>query len=368
MSEQVLYRKHRPKHFDEVVGQEHVVSALTSALESGKTAHAYLFSGPRGVGKTTIARLIAKSLNCTSKKVPCNTCDLCDDFNNGRAFDLIEIDAASNRGIDEIRELRDGVRFMPTKGKYKTYIIDETHMLTKEAFNALLKTLEEPPSHAVFVLATTELEKIPATIISRTQHFDFRRPQVKQIASRLAQIAHKEKVELESDAAHLISLAAEGSLRDAESILGQIMAVEDKKITRKEVEDVLGLPRREAAKKMFELIARKDAPGALALIQEISDGGHDLTSFSKILLQYFRSALFLKTDPSLKKFVESEMLPDELEAVSTNLVSFTPQDLSRGLQVITANLSAFKKPPIPQLPLELTVIDLIHGGSTPTEK
>ncbi len=368
MREQVLYRKYRPKHFDEVVGQEHVVSAFTSALESGKTAHAYLFSGPRGIGKTTVARLIAKSLNCTGQKRPCNTCELCNDFNNGRAFDLIEIDAASTRGIDEIRELREGVRFVPTKGKYKTYIIDETHMLTPPAFNALLKTLEEPPAHAVFVLATTELEKIPATIISRTQHFDFRRPRVTQIADRLAEIAKKEEVVLEKDASHLISLAAEGSLRDAESILGQIMAVEDKKITRKEVEDILGMPRREAAKKMFELIARKDASGALALIQEVSDGGYDLASFSKILLQYFRNALFLKTDLALKKFVEAEMLPDELEAVSSHLASFTPQDLSRGLQVITSNLSAFKKTPISQLPLELTVIDLIHGRPNVEEK
>src|SRR3989338_2319064 len=157
MAEQVLYRKHRPKTFEEVVGQEHVIAAVQNALAVGRVAHAYLFSGPRGVGKTTIARLIAKSLNCSSNKKPCNKCDLCESVNQGRAVDLIEIDAASNRGIDEIRELREGVRFVPTQGKHKCYIIDEVHMLTKEAFNALLKTLEEPPAHAVFVLATTEL-------------------------------------------------------------------------------------------------------------------------------------------------------------------------------------------------------------------
>ncbi|MEK7074211.1 MAG: DNA polymerase III subunit gamma/tau, partial [Patescibacteria group bacterium] len=179
MSEQVLYRKYRPRGFDEVVGQEHVVTAIRNSLKMERIAHAYLFSGPRGVGKTTMARLIAKALNCLDKKNrPCNACAPCKDFNESRAMDLLEIDAASNRGIDEIRELRDGVRFIPTQGKYKTYIIDEVHMLTKEAFNALLKTLEEPPSHAVFVLATTEIEKVPATIISRTQHYNFHRPQI----------------------------------------------------------------------------------------------------------------------------------------------------------------------------------------------
>ncbi len=366
MSEQVLYRKYRPQHFDEVVGQEHVVAAIRNALNVGKVAHAYLFSGPRGVGKTTIARLLAKSLNCLkSGGIPCNACEHCEDFNKGRAIDLIEIDAASNRGIDEVRELREGVKFVPTKGRYKCYIIDEAHQLTKEASNALLKTLEEPPAHAVFVLATTELDKMLPTIISRTQHYDFRRPNVGQITNRLAHIAKKEGVELEKDAAHLIALAAEGSLRDAESILGQIMAVEDRKITRQEVENILGLPRREAAKKIFEYIAQKDVASAIALIQEVSDAGYDPTSFSKVLLQYFRNAFFLKTDPALKKFVTEEMLPDEFECISANLDLFRTEDLSRGLNVITENMQLFKKTPIPQLPLELTVIDLIHGQSNP---
>lgn len=362
MSELVLYRKYRPKSFDEVVGQEHVVGAITNAIKMGRVAHAYLFSGPRGVGKTTVARLIAKALNCEGKEKPCNSCRFCTDFNAGRALDLIEIDAASNRGIDEMRELREGVRFVPMQGKYKVYVIDECHQLTKEAFNALLKTLEEPPAHAVFILATTELDKVPATIISRTQRYDFRRPGVAQIADRLGHIARKEEITLADDAARLVAFAAEGSMRDAESILGQIMAVEDKEITRQKIENIFGLPRREAAKKMFALVAQKNAPQALALVQELHDAGYDLQYFSKLLMQYFRSAFFLKTDIALKKFITDDMLPDEYECIEIHLAAFTSQDLSRGIDVIFQNMQQFKKTPIPQLPLELTVIELMQGG------
>lgn len=387
MGYQVLYRKYRPKDFSEVVGQEHVVRPIMNAIRLGKIAHAYLFSGPRGVGKTTIARLVAKSANCANAPslrdvndagalstrqssgrsrndgvlpIPCNACGPCVAFNDGRSLDLIEIDAASNRGIDEIRELRDAVRFVPSGGGKKTYIIDEVHQLTKEAFNALLKTLEEPPEHAIFVLATTELDKVPSTIISRTQHYDFRRPQVPEIIKRLQAIAAKEHIDLKVEAAHTIAFVAEGSLRDAESILGKVLAVEDKKVTEEEVNEILGVPRRALLRDIFTSIAARDQNRALNIVGELSRGGYDHVFAIKMLIQYFRNTLLLRIDPTIAELIVREMPEEDIAFLREQGTNFTDLQLKHILVTLIDALMNFKKSPIPQLPLELALLDIIQ--------
>ncbi len=388
MSYQVLYRKYRPKDFSEVAGQDHIVSVIRRQVENGRVAHAYLFSGPRGVGKTTVARLIAKAVNCTldenpgqvlarniesrvysqnlgDLRKPCNLCDSCLAFNDGRALNLIEIDAASNRGIDEIRELREAVRFAPVAGGVKVYIIDEVHQLSKDAFNALLKTLEEPPAHAVFVLATTELDKVPPTIVSRTQHFDFRRPRQAVIRDRLLSIAGAERIKLTPDAAEAIAFVAEGSIRDAESMLGKIIAAEDKNITREEVEEILGIPRREALRQMFEFIGKKDLGGAIELLNRLYRDGYEMEYLNKLLVTFFRDALLAKTSssPSGGAVSAASLLPDESRELSLHLAAYSADALADAIVRLIESIGASKRSPIPQLPLELALINIINGAS-----
>lgn len=287
-----LYRKYRPHNFDNLVGQDNIKAILTNAFKSGNVTHAYLFTGPRGTGKTSTARLIAKALNCQNLKdgfEPCDKCELCNDINEGRLIDLIEIDAASNRGIDEVRDLKEKINFAPSRSKYKIYIVDEVHMMTKEAFNALLKTLEEPPEHVYFILATTEVHKIPETIISRCQRFDFRRIEMKALMTRLSYIAQKEGIEAEDGAIELISKFSNGGLRDAIGLLEQLSA--EKKLSLEQVENVLGVSNTTLMGKLFESLMNKNANEGLKIIHELHDQGSDLKQFTHEFVDTLRQKM-----------------------------------------------------------------------------
>ena len=275
-----LYRKYRPHNFDNLVGQDYIRDTLTNALKGNRVSHAYLFSGPRGTGKTSAARLLAKALNCsnlTDGYDPCNECDFCQEINNGRLIDLIEIDAASNRGIDEVRDLKEKINFAPTRSKFKVYIIDEVHMMTKEAFNALLKTLEEPPDHVYFILATTEIHKIPETILSRCQRFDFKRINKKALMTRLSFIAQKEKIQAQDSALELITRYVDGGLRDAIGLLEQLSV--DKKLEVEHVREILGLSHTSLILSLYDVLMNNDIKEALKIISELHNQGSDLKQF-----------------------------------------------------------------------------------------
>ncbi|OGJ50332.1 DNA polymerase III, subunit gamma and tau [Candidatus Peregrinibacteria bacterium RIFOXYA2_FULL_33_7] len=335
MSEISLYRKYRPQRFFDLVGQEHIVKVLTNGVKTNNVSHAYLFCGPRGTGKTSCARILAKVLNCTDVKEgePCLECNFCLDTQEGKLIDLLEIDAASNRGIDEIREIREKIKFLPTHGGKKIYIIDEVHMLTKEAFNALLKTLEEPPTHAHFILATTESHKVPETIISRCQRFDFRRINDTDIIKRLQFIAHEENIEAEEDALKLIAKNAQGGLRDAISFLEQM--VDGGKITLDGVKDSLGYIGFKTVELFCEYLFKNETHKLLEIIDNAFKDGQDLVFFAKEAIEILRKKM-------LQKIKNNELtdISDIIEKIN-NL-----QEAVWGL----------KESLIPQLPLEIAVI------------
>jgi DNA polymerase III subunit gamma/tau len=293
MAYEVLARKWRPRQFADVIGQEHVTRTLTHAIESGRVAHAYLFVGPRGIGKTTLSRLFAKALNCAKGPTahPCDACNLCREIMGGNAIDVIEIDGASNNGVDNIRDLREAVQFVPAQARFKIFIIDEVHMLSSGAFNALLKTLEEPPPHAKFILATTEVDKLPATIISRCQRFDLRRIPTALIVDTLRRIATSEQVEADTDALLAIARGAEGGMRDALSALDQIISFKGSPVTEADVLAIFGLVSREQLEKLAAAILTGDMGGGLRIIDELDHGGKDLRRLVLELLEHFRNLL-----------------------------------------------------------------------------
>ena len=293
MDFKVTALKWRPKKFSELIGQEHITTTLQNSIRGNRIAHAYLFTGPRGVGKTSTARILAKTLNCLNSKdtEPCNECELCKDIQSNRTLDIIEIDGASNRGIDEIRTLRESVKYAPTKGKYKVYIIDEVHMLTKESFNAFLKTLEEPPAHTIFIFATTDVHKVPLTIISRCQRFDFRRIHLDTIKSALKNIADDEKIKIDDKTLSIIAKKADGSLRDAESYFDQVVAFCDKKIDPITVSKMLNLIDDDIYFKISDAVLEKNFRTVFEITNEIYENGWNFIDFMEGLLEHFRNIL-----------------------------------------------------------------------------
>ena len=359
----VLYRKYRPKTFEEVIGQEHVVKTLTNSLSSNVFSHAYLFSGPRGSGKTTIARLLAKALNCKDRHgfEPCNKCISCLGINEGKSLDLIEIDAASHRGIDDVKELREGIKFPPSNSKYKIFIIDECHQLSKDAANALLKTLEEPPSHAIFILATTELHKMIPTIISRCQRFNFRMLTLNEVMKRLELLVKKEKADVEKDALELIALNSSGSLRDAESLLDQILSYSDGvKIKAEDIKNLLNLVETSLVIKFVDSLVEKKGKEALQFIGNLVEEGRDLQEFVKALINYLRQALILKTTKDVKLI--TGLTDAEFEKLKAQIEMFKEEELLKALNLFLQAGNTMKMSPIPQLPLEIAAIEVISSS------
>ncbi|MDD5489341.1 MAG: DNA polymerase III subunit gamma/tau [Candidatus Moranbacteria bacterium] len=395
-----LYRKYRPATFSEVIGQKHVVQTLKNSIKSGRIGQAYLFAGPRGTGKTSIARIFAKTINCadlvgeeraatksparqstsdggsirrsdakadsSDKSEPCLKCSSCKNILDGRALDIIEIDAASHTGVDNIRELKETVQLPPSALKYKVYIIDEVHMLSGGAFNALLKTLEEPPAHVIFILATTEVHKIPETILSRVQRFDFTRLTVEEIIKRLEELAKLEKVKVDREALEIIATHSEGGMRNAESLLGQIIALEDKKITAKEVEFLLGTISEKELVDFARAIIEKNIPEAFSKIGALREAGVDFKNFGKSLLNYLRQMLVLKINPELGKKLSYELTKERLAEISNQINSIELTDILDLINTLQENIEKFKSSPIPQLFLEVSLAKTIRRCPTPT--
>lgn len=343
---QVLYRKYRSQDFDQLYGQNHIIQVLKQAIKEDKIAHAYLFNGPRGTGKTSTARIIAKALNCKNLKDsnPCNECSSCIAISEGRFLDLVEIDAASNRGIDEIRDLKEKVNFLAAEGGKKVYIIDEVHMLTNEAFNALLKTLEEPPSHVVFILATTEVHKLPQTVISRTQRFDFRLAEHADVKGKLEYILKHESISFDSGALEVIIEAANGSYRDAETILEKVISSfgyqVDGEINRTDVEQVLGFANHQLVEKLIEYLVGADYQSALSILSEASSQGVDLSNYTKQILELLRKKLVVAVE---KRDTNNILLYSKI----IRSFSTAYQEIGRS--------------PIPLLALELAIVEVMQS-------
>src|ERR1700722_2397605 len=367
MSYTVLARKYRPQKFSEVVGQEHVIRTLQNALEQGRTAHGYIFSGHRGIGKTTVARILAAALNCRSslntnnKPVaePCGICDSCTEIRAGNAVDIIEIDAATNRGIDEIRELREGARYRPARDRFKIYILDEAHQITDAAFNALLKTLEKPPSHVVFMMATTQPEDIPQTIRSRCQHFSFRAVKFEAIMGQLRDIVTQEKIPADDDALALLAEAGDGSLRDALSILDQAIASTSDHLTLDAVRSLIGSAPAGALETVMQAVAEGSSEKILVLVDELITEGHSPTHFARQMVRFLRNVTVAKI--AGKDSALLQVSADERARVGRIAELFSEEDLARHLQIMLRTHGELGYRQEQRFHLELGLLKMAHA-------
>jgi len=365
MSYLVLARKYRPQSFDELVGQAHITELLRKSIESGRIAHAFLFCGPRGIGKTSTARILAKSLNCQNGPTlkPCGECSACLEIANGNSFDVIEIDGASNRGIDEIRTLRENVKFAPSYGRYKIYIVDEVHMLTSDAFNALLKTLEEPPEHVKFIFATTEVQKVPATILSRCQRFDFKRIPVEIIMANLKSICVKESLKANEEALFAIAKASQGSMRDALSVLDQLSALSDKGIDAADVFSMLGMVEIEFLFDLTDALIARSCVRALDIFSQVIERGKDIKQLGKDLTEHFRHLMIVKVGgASLNALID---YPSGVkERLSLQAEKITIAGILRAIELFIEAQETAKVMETLRMPLELAFAKLTYGGAT----
>ena len=368
MAAQALYRRWRSQTFDEVVGQEHVTQTLRNALRDGRMTHAYLFTGPRGTGKTSTARLLAKAVNCENPDLgqrPCNACAICQAITGGALLDLIEIDAASNRGIDEIRDLRDKVHFSPSQARFKVYVIDEVHMLTPEAFNALLKTLEEPPPHVIFVLATTEPHKIPDTVLSRCQRFDFRRIPTYKIVERLSYILEQESRAAEPAALEMIARSAEGGMRDAISLMDQLLSYGGDVITEQQVQAVRGTISGQAISQLVDFLAAGDAASGLGLINQMAEEGIDLRQLALQLVAYLRTVLVSRVGGQQARAILVDLSETQLAAVQAQGQQLEPEALTAAVRLLNQASYEMRDAAQPQLALELAWLDAVARAAAP---
>ena len=354
---QVLYRKYRPKVFADVYGQDHVTSTLKNEICEGRISHAYLFTGSRGTGKTTCAKILAKAVNCENchDGEPCNECEVCKGLDAGTIYDVVEIDAASNNGVDNIRDLREEVNYTPSRGKYRVYIIDEVHMLSTGAFNALLKTLEEPPAHVIFILATTEVHKLPATILSRCQRFDFKRIQPETMAIRLKQVADAEKMSLDDDAAILIARIADGALRDGLSILDQC-AGRSRNITAKLVSDVAGLAGRESLYQLSNAVLNGKSNDAMAIISQLHENSYDMERLCVEMISHFRNFMVVKTVKKSRELIICT--DDEYKSIAESAEKFTLPQILFALDLFQNTLVKIKGGADSRVEMEMAFVRL----------